>query len=712
MKKATLFILGFLLCAQVYAQTESQKLLSLLHSFSKTSAVSAREKEAAEFVQSLFSTGSFQEDAMGNLVMVIGSGSPRRLFAAPLDEPGYAVTEIEENGYLRISPVGYGHFGPMFHQFLQGNEVVIGTDKGPAFASAIIPSLHFELMRAIPEVTKSVYSWQETFIDAGVNSSKEVAERGIQLLDPLTTNKRPQIIGNNLLAAPSARAKASVVALAMVAKTLLSQKVQGTTVIAFTTQELLNFKGIETVNALRGPFDQIVLFNRFLTEGIGSERTVLSNKSLPGQLATRMKQPDRAFEHPVNSPPEWDTAKVFELGLPANYVYTPIEMVHIGDVEQLIQTWLRMASVSGVTAPVPVPKISPTKPPVYTLYQAEHNMMKKLVDVYAVCFEEKPMRDFITSALPAWAKPVTDERGNLSVSFGKGKQHIAFVAHMDEVGYVVDSILNDGRLAISQRGVFFNITFEGQAASIVTENKKIAGVFEPREDYLQAKSRFQKDYLKAPIVYAGFRSREEALAAGIIEGHSQVLMPKQLMRLSQNRASAKGFDDRVGCAALLLALKNLNPETVPFKVTFIFSMAEEVGLVGTNFAAKNYKDLKVVYPIDTYVSTDDPVEDKIYGNIPLGNGAVLRVLETVVFSSRESMKYLQSLASKNNIKLQYGMSAGFTDGQPFMKYGIPSVPLSWPGRYSHSPVEFLDYRDLQNLTQLIKAIVLDKSKVY
>jgi putative aminopeptidase FrvX len=144
----------------------------------------------------------------------------------------------------------------------------------------------------------------------------------------------------------------------------------------------------------------------------------------------------------------------------------------------------------------------------------------------------------------------------------------------------------------------------------------------------------------------------------------------------------------------------------------MFSMAEEVGLVGTNFAAKNYKDLSVVYPIDTYVSTDDPVEDKIYGNTPLGGGAVMRVLESVVFSSRESMKYLQSLAAKNNIKIQYGMSAGFTDGQPFMKYGIPSVPLSWPGRYSHSPVEFLDLRDLSSLTQLVKAIISDKTKVY
>jgi putative aminopeptidase FrvX len=63
------------------------------------------------------------------------------------------------------------------------------------------------------------------------------------------------------------------------------------------------------------------------------------------------------------------------------------------------------------------------------------------------------------------------------------------------------------------------------------------------------------------------------------------------------------------------------------------------------------------------------------------------------------------MASSNNIKVQYGMTAGGTDGQAFLGYGIPSIPLSWPGRYSHSPVELMDYRDMHNLVLLINAIV-------
>jgi putative aminopeptidase FrvX len=91
---------------------------------------------------------------------------------------------------------------------------------------------------------------------------------------------------------------------------------------------------------------------------------------------------------------------------------------------------------------------------------------------------------------------------------------------------------------------------------------------------------------------------------------------------------------------------------------------------------------------------------------------VIRVLESINFISRDNLKYLKALAQKNNIATQFVMTAGGTDGQGFLRNGIPSVPLSWPGRYSHSPIEIMDYNDLQNLTKLIRAIMMDTQKKY
>ena len=693
------------------AQPKDNELLSLLQSFCKTSAVTGREEEASEFVQSLFKEGIFKKDKLGNLILTIGSGYPKRLFATPLDEQGYVISSIQENGYLRITPVGYGHRGNMYHQFLQGNEINIITAKGPVCGVAVVPSSHFEGLRVVTENGKPTYQWQETFIDAGFSSAKEVNERGIKLLDPVTINKKPQIINGVYLAAPSAKTKSAVIALAAVCKTLLQKQIGGTVVIAFTTLELINGKGIEDVVTKYGPFDGVVRFNRFLTNEIKEDAVILGDKKLPlpgiNQTLTNQVTP---FRHPATLSPDWDTTKVYGIGLASNNSFTPVEMVHVNAVEQLIQTWLRLVEDKEWNTVIPAKTTPSVGMRTYKTFEKENTLTKKLISLNGVSGDEGPVRAFILSQLPSWAKAITDSKGNIVLTFGKGKQHIAFVAHMDEVGYVVDTIRDDGKLILKQRGGFFNSVWEGHAAVVHTKNKEIPALFEPRLNYMTATIRNNGSY--SPIVFAGFASGKQALEAGIVAGETTVTMPKEMIRLSENKATARGFDDRVGCAALLLALQNVIPEELPFTVTFVWSVEEETGLTGSTFAAKGLKNINIVYPIDTYVSSDDPMEPKIYANCPLGNGAVLRILESLNFVSRENLNYVQSLAKQNNIKIQYGMTAGGTDGQAFLKYDIPSVPLSWPGRYSHSPVEVMDFRDMNNLVLLVKAIMLDKIKTY
>ena len=686
----------------LYAQLTDSELATLVQSFNGTSAVTGREDEAAQFVQNLFQTGAFKKDRLGNIVMTLGSGYPRRLFAAPLDEPGYVISDIQDNGYLRITPVGYGQSANMFHQFLEGNEIKINTEKGPAYGVAVVPSVHFEGLRATPENGKPVYQWQESFIDVGQTSAAGVREAGISLLDPLTANKKPVIVGGKYLAAPAVKSKSAVMALAVAAATLMQTKFSGTVVIAFTTLELLNGKGMEDVVNEYGPFNQVIRFNRFLTSPIKEGAVVLSDRQLPfTKDSTTVTKPAIHFRESGASP-DWGRAEVYAIGLPSEYAYTPVEMISLKSVAALARSWLdavenRDWSLASLGAPA-----TKLDGKVYSDFTAQNSLLGRLIAVYGVSGSEKPVRDFILSQLPSWAKPATDGKGNIVLTFGKGP-HIAFVAHMDEVGYVVDSIREDGTLILRQRGGFFNSVWEGHAAIVHADNE-IPAVFEPRSNYMTATAR---SIVFPPAVFAGFISRAQALQAGIKEGLTTVTMPKKMIRLSEDKAVARGFDDRAGCAALLLALRTLKPAEIPFKITFVWSVGEETGLTGSTYAADSLKDLRVVYPIDTYVSSDDPVEPHIFAYCPLGSGAVIRVLESINFVSRENLRRMQTLAARNKIAIQYGMTAGGTDGQGFLKYDIPSVPLSWPGRYSHSPVEILDFRDLNSLVHLIEAIIAD-----
>ncbi|MFD1470647.1 M20/M25/M40 family metallo-hydrolase [Hymenobacter caeli] len=693
---------ALLIPLSTWAVSAQAQLPALLQAYARTSAVSGREEEASRFVEQLFKAGALRRDRLGSLVLVVGSGSPRRLLAAPLDEPGYVVSQIQANGYLRVAPVGGGAAGALYHQFLEGHDVRIGTASGPRNAVSCVPSSHYDNLRAAPERTLPPFSWQAAFLDVGAASAAAVAQQGIRLLDPVALEKQPVLVAQQWVAAPAMREKAAAVALATAAQALLAAPPPGTTVIAWTTLDLLNDKGFEAVANRYGPFNEVYRFERSLeAEGPGTGQFLADQEftALPGQT---LAQPSRPARKPVLPNAQLAGAHTYLLGLPARYAHTPVEAVAVADVQQLVRAW-RAAAGAATTAAALAP--APPAPPQYPFPKPapEAQLLAGLVASYGVSTAEAPVRAFIARQLPAWAKPTTDQAGNLTLSFGQGKRHLVFVAHMDEVGFVVDSIRPDGRLVLGMKGGAFPWLWEAQPALLHRPGQAdVPAVFEPRPQYLSATKRAAAGPL---TVFAGFASAQQAQAAGIAVGRTTATMPKALRPLGPNRAAARGLDDRAGCAALLLNLRHLDPAKLPCRVTCVWSTGEEIGLLGAAFAAQGLRDADAVYPIDTFVSSDAPQESPAFGHCPLGQGAVIRVVESINFARRDLVRNVHALADRQHIPIQEGMTVGGTDGLEFLNYGIPSVPLSWPGRYSHSPVEVLDYRDLDSLVRLVGALI-------
>jgi putative aminopeptidase FrvX len=158
---------------------------------------------------------------------------------------------------------------------------------------------------------------------------------------------------------------------------------------------------------------------------------------------------------------------------------------------------------------------------------------------------------------------------------------------------------------------------------------------------------------------------------------------------------------------LLLALKRINPTLLKRKVIFAWSVREEVGLEGARALAKKYANqVSRVYSIDTFVSSDSPLESSRFAFTPLGKGAVIRALDSASVSTPAEINRIVSVASKFRIPIQIGATNGGADGSEFVRYGVAHAGLSWPGRYSHSPVEVLDLRDLVALENLIYALAI------
>jgi len=327
-------------------------------------------------------------------------------------------------------------------------------------------------------------------------------------------------------------------------------------------------------------------------------------------------------------------------------------------------------------------------------------VLAQLVESYGVSGAEAPVREVVKRLLPG-VPAQTDTAGNLWVRVGQGDGPVVIMAHLDEIGFRIDSILADGSLALRNRGGFFPSLFEAQPALIHGDRGDIPGIFLPRDSGLTRRT-------PPPLrVSVGATTRAGAESLGVAIGQT-ITMPKQYVRLAGTRATGRSFDDRMGCAALILALRRLDRAKLKHPVIFVFSVREEIGLEGAAAVARQLgTTVRRVHAIDTFVSADSPLELPNFAVAPLGAGAVARALDNSSITPPAYVDSLAQIARARNIALQIGTTNGGNDGSTFTPYGVVDVAMGWPLRYSHSPAEVIDLRDLVSLADLIRAVAED-----
>jgi len=211
-------------------------------------------------------------------------------------------------------------------------------------------------------------------------------------------------------------------------------------------------------------------------------------------------------------------------------------------------------------------------------------------------------------------------------------------------------------------------------------------------------------------MYVGTKAKDETEKLGIAVG-DYVTIPKKYRQLLGTRANARSFDDRVGCAALVRAVHALGedaPHLDGRDVTFVWSTEEEVGLKGAaafaEQAAKEGRTPDFVFAIDTFVSSDAPLESKRFGDAEIGKGFVVRAADNSNIVPLQYVDRVVELAKGNNIPVQYGVTGGGNDGAVFTRFGSVDIALGWPLRYSHSPAEVIDTRDLDALGKIVELL--------
>ena len=644
-------LVGFTLTARPPDRLTAQSLPDLTRRLSAMTAVSGYEGALTDTLLRLLPGAT--RDRLGSVVLTLGTGDPRRLVYCDVDEPGFVVGNVTADGFLRLRRVGRVTTA-LFDQAIEGQRITVWGRRGGVPGVVAVRSVH--LTRGRPSAAELPFGVDDAWVDVGAASAAEVEALGIGVLAPVALAKRPHGYGERLLAAPAAGRRTACAAL--LAAALSHPAPGGSVVVAFAVQTMQAGRpGVAALSALHGPFTAI------------REATV-----------------------------------------PTLYRDTPVETVSLDSVRALaadLAQWIGEPPAAPAAGFATLPAVVTPPHRVQASYPATadgrlaeaQDVVATLVERYGVSGAEAPVREAVAGMLPAWATPTTDSAGNLWVKVGTGDPLVVFVAHLDEIGYRVDSIHGDGTLALTVRGGFFQSLFEGQPALIHGERGDVPGIFLPRDSAMATTHQ-----PRAVSVSVGAPSADAAAALGVAAGQT-VTMPKSYARLAGTRATGRSFDDRVGAASLVIALRHLNRTLLRHAVTFIWSTREEIGLEGARAAAAALGTAPVrVHAVDTFVSADSPLETPTFAVAPLGRGAVARALDNSSVTPLAYVDTLARIARSWGIALQIGTTNGGNDGSMFVPYGVVDVPLAWPLRYAHSPAEVIDLRDLVSLADVVRAV--------
>ena len=697
-------------------------------------AVSGHEEQLAAATRERVKALGPKTDNLGNVYITIGKGAPHKLIAVAMDEPGYVVSGITEEGYLRVQRLPQAAVTPVIDVLNFAQPVWVFTRSGKR-VNGVFAGLSVHLQPGRVGGPKMNHP-DELFVDVGAKNAAEVAAAGVDVLDAVATQRNLLPVGREEISGQSSGDRTALLAMLGLIEKARPNEIKGTLTVAFVAQHWTGARGMNRLLTEVHPNEMIfvghvaagspvdnpagataavaqklgsgVLIGTASTDGgagdfVGELKALAETKQIPVTVVSA-NLPRIAGYVPGAEYPK----RTVEIAMPTLWAETPAETVNRKDAANLFGL---LANYAGVNSTEEIK-------PEYSTYKSFPGTIEDLVMAYGASGHEAVVREKVKELLPEWARKETrtDNAGNLILHLGDEKPkaktpRLAFVAHMDEIGYEVKKIEDDGRVELAVLGGGYTQYFLGHTALLHKSDGSVAGAV------MELPSGWDKPGFEWPQnlrsmdesahAYVGTSSREETEKLGIKAG-DWVTIEKAYRPLIGTRAVGRSFDDRVGCTALINAVKALGPNLPGRDVTFIWSTEEEVGLKGAAAAAAHmFEDGDVpdfVFAIDTFVSNDSPLEAKRFGNAELGKGFVVRSVDNSNIVPLQYADRVVKLAQQNKIPVQYGVTGGGNDGAVFARFGSVDVAMGWPLRYAHSPAEVIDTRDMDALGKIVAVI--------
>ena len=317
-----------------------------------------------------------------------------------------------------------------------------------------------------------------------------------------------------------------------------------------------------------------------------------------------------------------------------------------------------------------------------------YSILKDLCLCPSVSGREQKIREKIEEAVKPFCDEVyTDALGNLiAVKRGKadGKK-IMLAAHMDEIGFIVNFIEDNGMVRVAPIG---GINWVAAAYSAVVSEKGVKGALVPEGKVKPT------DY-KPDCFFIDIGAKSKKRAEAMVSIGDFFVVAPHIEKLAGGRVCGRPLDDRIGCAVQLAVAEALSSEELAGDVYYVFSVQEEVGCRGSQTAAFALRpDIGLCF--DVTATGDTPGASSMACS--LGGGAAVKIKDSSVICDEGVTTALCELAQKKGIKYQREILLfGGTDTSSMQLAGAGAAvgALSIPTRYIHSPVETCDLSDAE-----------------
>ncbi|NRA11334.1 MAG: M42 family metallopeptidase [Crocinitomicaceae bacterium] len=320
-------------------------------------------------------------------------------------------------------------------------------------------------------------------------------------------------------------------------------------------------------------------------------------------------------------------------------------------------------------------------------------------------FEQK-VRELVLNEIKDLVDEVEiDNMGNVyAIKRGKIHKRVMVGAHMDEIGFIVTHIDDNGFIRFHTLGGFDPKTLTAQRV-IVHGKKDVIGVMASKPIHVMTTEERNKiAKIKDYFIDTGLTGYEvkELVSIG-----DSITREREFIEMG-NCVNGKSLDNRLAVFILIETLRNLKGKEIPHDLYGVFTVQEEVGIRGANVSAMRINP-DFGFGLDTTIAFDLPGAAEHEKITKLGEGTAIKIMDASTICDYRMVAYMKKTADKHGIKWQPEiLTAGGTDTagiQRMTEGGSIAGAVSIPTRHLHQVIEMANKDDIQGSIDLLTACV-------